>query len=137
MTGFDMHCVNFEGGDNTTAVTGADDALRCDLYGFLLDEHDVAARDACCVCGGGQDRQIGIGATEAPSVAPSVSSSVSPSVSPVIAIATGAPSTAPSSTPSIAPVDASAAVGGGGGSVWIACSVTTAWMLVYSFWWVV
>jgi len=30
--------------------------LFCNVYGYLMDAHDVMARDACCVCGGGTVR---------------------------------------------------------------------------------
>merc|ERR1712150_408229 len=94
------------------------DVSMCDTYGYLADSsgNDVLARDACCACGGGQDRQID--PPDAPPSSPTAAPTVSPTVTP-----TGAPSSDDSSS---APM-----FGTNGFSLLFTCSVT--WFVRFLF----
>merc|ERR1712150_290974 len=118
------------------------DVSMCDTYGYLADSsgNDVLARDACCACGGGQDRQIDppdappSSPTAAPTVSPTVTPTGAPTVTPTVT-PTGAPTVTPTTTPSATPSsdDSSSApmFGTNGFSLLFTCSVT--WFVHFLF----
>merc|ERR1719444_581185 len=135
-----MHCVDLS--EDSEGEVGVS---LCDIYGYLADSSgtDVLARDACCVCGGGQDRQID--PPEAASSSPIATPTATPSANPT-ATPTVTPSTAPSTTPNSSPntpstsapatpssnVSSSASMFGTNGfSLLFTCSVT--WFVYYLF----
>uniref|UniRef100_A0A7S2NYB0 Peptidase S1 domain-containing protein n=1 Tax=Leptocylindrus danicus TaxID=163516 RepID=A0A7S2NYB0_9STRA len=148
MGSWDMHCVDLS--EDSEGEVGVS---LCDIYGYLADSSgtDVLARDACCVCGGGQDRQIDppeaassspiATPTATPSANPSANPTANPTVTPSVT-----PSTAPSTTPNSSPntpstsapatpssnVSSSASMFGTNGfSLLFTCSVT--WFVYYLF----
>ena len=97
----DVHCAWFE--DEESPVDGFymdDGETKCDIFGFMGDEQDVTARQACCACGGGTERRI---ITAPPTAAASDKPSVKPSTMPIVE-PTSTPSSTPSKTPTVANV---------------------------------
>jgi len=103
----EMHCGWFEDDDPLYYFYMDDGDTRCDMFGFMSDENNVSAREACCVCGGGTKRErITTGPPTAtasllPTVEPTNAPSSTPNVEP-----TSTPSIEPTSTPSIEPSEA-------------------------------
>uniref|UniRef100_A0A7S2KW41 Uncharacterized protein n=1 Tax=Leptocylindrus danicus TaxID=163516 RepID=A0A7S2KW41_9STRA len=113
----EMHCGWFEDDDPLYYFYMDDGDTRCDMFGFMSDENNVPAREACCVCGGGTKRErITTGPptatpsllptvepTNAPSSTPNVEPTSSPSIEPSeVVTQTVEPSSTPSVKPSVA-----------------------------------
>jgi len=113
----EMHCGWFEDDDPLYYFYMDDGDTRCDMFGFVSDENNVSAREACCVCGGGTERErtltgpptatVSLFPTVEPKNAPSSTLNVEPTSTPSIEPSGVTQNVEPTSTPSVKPSVAS------------------------------